>query len=36
VKGLTQLFNLSFWIEYEPSKQLDFKEEEEEEEEEEV
>jgi hypothetical protein len=33
VYDLTQLFNLTFWIEYEPSKQLAFKEEEEEEEE---
>jgi len=29
VKGLTQLFNLTFWIEYEPSKHLDLEEEEE-------
>jgi hypothetical protein len=28
VKGLTQLFNLTFWIENEPSKQLDLEEEE--------
>jgi len=29
VKGRTQLFNLTFWIEYEPSKHLDLEEEEE-------